>query len=242
MHAQAVALCVQAAEPTAVRWPARSMLKLLAAALGRWGPTAVPVSHPARTHPVLAAAPATQPTLLMLPPDRASTYPSSPLDCMAAEKASTSTPGMRTYTPTRLTTINPTSAASFPGRGPLKKLPQLKPSSSVEDMGLVGLLLLGVATLRVAVLPLLPDGVIVPLPLPLPEGLGGASGTLGCVSVSDSAAFTSTSQALPLITLLLLLLMPSLQGPPTRLGRRPVHTAFRRLCDRAAPRTLLPCI
>lgn len=61
----------------------------------------------------------------------------------------------------------------------------------------MGLLLLGVA-LRAAVL--LPDGVMVPLPLPLPEGLGGASGTLGCVSVSDSAACTVRS--LPILLLL----------------------------------------
>jgi hypothetical protein len=118
----------------------------------------------------------------------------------------------------------------------------LKPSSSVDDMGLVGLLLLGVATLRVAVLPLLPDGVIVPLPLPLPEGLGGASGTLGCVSVSDSAACTSPLPLPLILLLLLLLLMPSLLGPATRLGHRPVHAAFCELCNRAAPRTLLPCI
>lgn len=131
---------------------------------------------------------------------------------------------MRTYTPIRLTTIKPTSAASFPGKGPLKKDPQLKPSSSVEDMGLVVLLLLGVM-LRVAVL--LPVGVIVPLPLPLPEGLGGASGTLGCVSVSDSAACTAISLLLQI--LLLLLLLSGHATRPTRLGARALQTFKREL-------------
>jgi hypothetical protein len=90
-------------------------------------------------------------------------------------------------------------------------------------MGLVGLLLLGV-TLRPAVLLLLPDGLIVPLPFPLPEGLGGASGTFGCVSVSDSAACTVRSLPLLLrlmpLLLLLLLVIGHAWGRPTRLRRQ----------------------
>lgn len=154
---------------------------------------------------------------------------------MAAEKASTSTPGMRTYTPTLLTTISPTSAASLPGRGPLKKEPQLNPSSSCEDvdMGLVVLLLLGV------VLVLRPAAGVMVVPLPLllllPDGLGGASGTLGCVSVSESAAATRIN---------LLLVPVPMCG--VRHGRRLLllNTGVARVAagwGRAAARTLLPC-
>jgi hypothetical protein len=100
----------------------------------------------------------------------------------------------------------------------------------------VVLLLLGVA-LRAAVL--LPDGVMVPLPLPLPEGLGGEFGTLGCVSVSDSAACTVTS--LPLQILLLLLLSGHATGPAI-LGLAAVTITLRDTCDRPALRILLPCI
>jgi hypothetical protein len=100
----------------------------------------------------------------------------------------------------------------------------------------VVLLLMGVA-LRAAVL--LPDGVMVPLPLPLPEGLGGEFGTLGCVSVSGSAACTVTS--LPLQILLLLLLSGHATGPGI-LGLTAVTTTLRDTCNRAALRILLPCI
>jgi hypothetical protein len=98
-------------------------------------------------------------------------------------------------------------------------------------MGLVGLLLLGV-TLRGVVLP---DGVMVPLPLPLPEVLGGASGTLGCVSVSDSAACTVRS-----LPILLLLGVLGHCKRPRRLERG-VQAASRVFCENAAPRKLL-CI
>jgi hypothetical protein len=99
-------------------------------------------------------------------------------------------------------------------------------------MGLVGLLLLGVA-LRAVVL--LPDGLMVPLPLLLPDGLGGASGTLGCVSVSDSAACTVKS-----LPILLLLGVLGHCKRPMRL-EQVVQAATRVLCENAAPRKLL-CI
>lgn len=104
---------------------------------------------------------------------------------MAPENASTSTPGMRTYTPILLTTIRPISAAILPGRGPDKKEPQLNPSSSCEEVGLCVLLAVGV--LRDT-----PSMTLFPELLPF-EGVGGVSGTFGFVSVSDSVACAATN-------------------------------------------------
>ena len=104
---------------------------------------------------------------------------------MAPENASTSTPGMRTYTPILLTTIRPIRAAILPGRGPEKKEPQLNPSSSCDDVGLCVLLAVGVLRDTLSIM-------LLPAVLPL-EGLGGVSGTFGFVSVSDSVACAATN-------------------------------------------------
>jgi len=101
----------------------------------------------------------------------------------------------------------------------------------------VVLLLLGVLLRAAAVLR---EGVIVPLPLLLPDGLGGTSGTFGCVSVSDSAACSLIRPLLILLLLLLLLLVGVLKPP--RLEHTDTPPTCSNLCDKAALRRLLVCI
>lgn len=106
---------------------------------------------------------------------------------MVLAKASTSTPGSRTYTPTRLSTMRPSSAASLQGRGPDQKLPQLNPSSSWEEVEVavdVGRLCVGVAAGEAR--PLVEGGV--PLLLLLVEA-GAVSGTVGLSVVLGSLLF-----------------------------------------------------
>lgn len=104
--------------------------------------------------------------------------------------ASTSTPGSRTNTPTRLTTISPISAATLAGSGPDRKADQLKPSSSCDDVAVALPLRVPLAAARPPAV-LRPPALLLLLPL-LPDGAGGLSVTLGCVSVSGSVACTST--------------------------------------------------
>jgi hypothetical protein len=96
----------------------------------------------------------------------------------------------------------------LPGKGPERKEDQLKPSSSIEELE-VAVLALALRAVATWPPPCVGAGVgplLLLLLLLLPEELGGTSGTLGCVPVSDSVLARAATRRDLLLLLLLLLL------------------------------------
>jgi hypothetical protein len=98
-------------------------------------------------------------------------------------------------------------------------LPQLNPSSSCEDIGLLRVLLLGVFARETRLSRLLP---LLLLSLPLLSLLGGVSGTFGCAAVSVSGSVACT------VTSLLRLLLEPRYGRLLLLGSDKLATRWKR--------------